>query len=228
MTGSDTTPSTSRSSTSGRHTMPFGVGRTYARRSGTTSWALPGIVYNIRCWKWTGATVDLVSSGGHSADFDGRRVFPIPFLLRHYPIRGQTHGTRKVFEDRLPRFDRAERDRGWHVQYDGLDAQHAFVRPVGELSPYDPDAVRVDSHLGPTVALDNRVTELERQVVDLTQESAERSREVNGLSQHVAGLTAQLDQQRQRAEALQEALDARTAELAVNARPCAIRPISWL
>src|SRR5919106_7074857 len=40
----------------------------------------------IKCWKKTGAAVDLRSSGGHDAQFPERAVFPIPFLLRHYPI----------------------------------------------------------------------------------------------------------------------------------------------
>src|SRR5262249_7491581 len=55
----------------------------------------------IRCWKKC-ADVDLASTGGHEARFDGRRVFPIRFLLRHYPIRGQSHGNRKVFAERKP------------------------------------------------------------------------------------------------------------------------------
>ena len=61
----------------------------------------------VKCWKKT-AGVELVSSGGHEAVFEGRRVFPLRFLLRHYPIRGQAHGTRKVFDERRGRFS-AER-----------------------------------------------------------------------------------------------------------------------
>ena len=45
----------------------------------------------IRCWK-KAPDVDLASSGGHEARFEGRRVFPLRFILRHYPIRGQAHG----------------------------------------------------------------------------------------------------------------------------------------
>ena len=41
----------------------------------------------IRAWKKT-RELDLISSGGHDATFPGRRVFPLRFLLRHYPIRG--------------------------------------------------------------------------------------------------------------------------------------------
>src|SRR5215204_3993501 len=33
----------------------------------------------VKCWKHLPDPVDLVSSGGHDAEFDGRRVFPIRF-----------------------------------------------------------------------------------------------------------------------------------------------------
>jgi hypothetical protein len=105
----------------------------------------PGQPYNrvqVRCWKKTSAAMDLVSSGGHEAAFDGRRVFPIRFLLRHYPIRGQAHGERKVFADRLPRFADRERQLGWHVQYDTLAATRRFVRSASELTRYDAGQAR--------------------------------------------------------------------------------------
>ena len=95
----------------------------------------------VKCWKRT-ADVELRSSGGHEAMFEGRRVFPIRFLLRHYPIRGQAHGMRKVFGERLSRFPAAELRRGWHVQYDAFGRAATFLREPGSLERYDPDAVR--------------------------------------------------------------------------------------
>lgn len=74
----------------------------------------------IKCWNNLGAPVDLASSGGHEARFAGRNVFPVRFVLRHYPVRSESHGQRKVFVDRLPRFLPSERERGWHVQYDAF------------------------------------------------------------------------------------------------------------
>ena len=71
----------------------------------------------IRCWKRTVTPVDLVSSGGHEAIFPGRQVFPLRFLLRHYPLRSAAHLRRKVFGERRPRYLPEERARGWHVQY---------------------------------------------------------------------------------------------------------------
>ena len=62
--------------------------------------------------------------------------------MRHFPVRSQAHGQRKVFEERKPRFSDDERGRGWHVQYDGLDEGHRFTRDPDTLEQYDPDAVR--------------------------------------------------------------------------------------
>jgi hypothetical protein len=70
-------------------------------------------------------------------------VFPLRFILRHYPVRSQAHGTRKVFEERKPRFLDEERHRGWHVQYDALGPGHQFLRDPKTLRIYDPEEVRV-------------------------------------------------------------------------------------
>ena len=91
----------------------------------------------IKAWKRTGAPVDLVSSGGHEAAFEGRRVCPVPFLLRHYPLRGDAHGVRKVFSERISRFSPAERKRGWHVQYDRYLGQSSIIADVGTLTKFD-------------------------------------------------------------------------------------------
>jgi glycosyltransferase involved in cell wall biosynthesis len=96
----------------------------------------------VKCWKNGGWPVALAASGGHEAEFPERRVFPVRFLLRHYPIRSQEHGERKVFEERQPRFVAAERERGWHVQYDHLSRGTVFVRDPATLVAFEPDVVR--------------------------------------------------------------------------------------
>jgi hypothetical protein len=100
----------------------------------------------IRCWK-KADDLDLASSGGHEAQFGGRSVFPVRFILRHYPIRGQNHGVRKVFEERRNRFLLHERARGWHVQYDGARVDVPFIRDVSTLMPYEAEAVRLSMTL---------------------------------------------------------------------------------
>lgn len=95
----------------------------------------------IKCWKRTG-DVAIAASGGHDVDFADRRVFPIRFLLRHYPVRTQAQGSRKVLRERLPRFDAEEQARGWHRQYAGAREGQDFLRDPSTLTRFDAEAVR--------------------------------------------------------------------------------------
>jgi glycosyltransferase involved in cell wall biosynthesis len=119
----------------------------------------------VKCWK-KAPDVELVSSAGHDAQFASRRVFPIRFILRHYPIRSQEHGLRKILEERKPRFPEEERQRGWHVQYDDISAGHRFLRDPRTLTEFDPDRVRVES-------LIRDIGELQTMVDRHQQQSAE-------------------------------------------------------
>jgi len=92
----------------------------------------------IKCWKNFGQEINLWKSGGHSVAFKDRKVYPVPFILRHYAIRSQHHGIQKVFQDRKTRFDRYEREAQWHDQYVQVkDKRHNFIREETELIPYD-------------------------------------------------------------------------------------------
>ena len=90
------------------------------------------LLLQIKAWKNTGH-VDLTSSGGHEARFAGRRVFPYKFELKHYPIRSQSHGEKKIFRDRIARWDPTERALGWHVHYDDIVPQQSFLRAPQDL-----------------------------------------------------------------------------------------------
>jgi glycosyltransferase involved in cell wall biosynthesis len=164
----------------------------------------------VKAWKQSPAGVDLTSSGGHDARFPGRRIFPVRFLLRHYPIRGQAHGERKVFADRVPRFSPDERARGWHVQYDGLRPEASFIRDPRSLELYDPEAVRLDLFLQnrpfeeyksvvaadtakAAAALETAVTKatmLEADLAGRSRDVAARDREVETLRAEVKQLHA--------------------------------------
>lgn len=73
---------------------------------------------HIKAWFQGEQRVDLHTNGGHQAVFADRHVCPHPFLLKHYPIRSQEHGARKVLKERFPRYPEKERSKKWHVQYD--------------------------------------------------------------------------------------------------------------
>ncbi|MEO8349715.1 MAG: glycosyltransferase family 2 protein, partial [Acidobacteriota bacterium] len=112
-----------------------------------THWEDPVIHDSVqrKAWKAQKSGVSLAASGGHEAQFPDRRIFPIRFLMRHYPIRSQEHGRRKVFDERKKRFIDKERSKGWHVQYDSItDEEHSFAGDPAKLHPYDPDRIRLD------------------------------------------------------------------------------------
>jgi Glycosyl transferase family 2 len=159
----------------------------------------------VRCWKKTVGLVDLASTGGHNVAFADQRVFPIRFILRHYPIRSEAHGRRKVFQERLPRFAEAERRRPepWHVQYDVIAKEERFLREPSSMIPYDPEAVRL--HL----LLNHRGVEEAAQHLTVTVEAHE------GLNKKFE--EAKLEAHRQLAEAKLEA-DRRAQEAAQRLR----------
>tara|TARA_R110002072_G_scaffold60301_2_gene153305 strand:+ start:692 stop:1798 length:1107 start_codon:yes stop_codon:yes gene_type:complete len=93
----------------------------------------------IKAWRRQ-PQVELLQ-GGHEVSFPDRRVFPLSFVNRHYPLRGEVHGRRKVFQERLPRFLEAERARGWHVHYDRFQEAEGLLRDAAELLPYERERV---------------------------------------------------------------------------------------
>ncbi len=98
------------------------------------SWdPLPGNWMQRKAWKSQKALVSLATTAGHNVNFAGINEFPLLFLLRHYPIRTQEQGERKVFADRLPRFSPGETKNGWHVQYRELEKGHSFIRSTGHI-----------------------------------------------------------------------------------------------
>ena len=91
----------------------------------------------MNAWKNLGRPVNLAESGGHEVRFEERRIFPYKFLIKHYPIRSQAHGERKVFRERKLRWAAAERARGWHVQYDGMAYGHCFLKSPAGLCRFE-------------------------------------------------------------------------------------------
>ena len=80
----------------------------------------------VKAWRNVGA-VDLATSGGHQVQFPGRHVYPVKWLSKHYPIRSQQHGERKVFRERAWK-DPAEGRTEWHVQYKGIEPGYRFLK----------------------------------------------------------------------------------------------------
>ena len=90
-----------------------------------------------KTWKNYGQPVSMVESGGHDLPFTGRRIYPFKFLLKHYPVRSQKHGEKKIFRERKNRWNPEERAKGWHTHYDEIEEDHAFVVSPSELNAFD-------------------------------------------------------------------------------------------
>lgn len=71
----------------------------------------------VKAWK-KNSSIDLVSHGGHLALIDSPKLFPIKFILKHYPVRSIEQGTKKILSERLARYSKEEKAKNWHVQYD--------------------------------------------------------------------------------------------------------------
>ena len=96
----------------------------------------------IKAWKRQPVTAQVAESGGHDISFPGRRVFPVPFILRHYPIRSNAHGERKIRHERMPRFAPEERAKGWHVQYDDYASAVSYLHDAATMLSWNADAAR--------------------------------------------------------------------------------------
>jgi Glycosyl transferase family 2 len=187
----------------------------------------------IRCWKKTPG-VELESTGGHDTQFDGRRVFPLRFILRHYPIRSQAHGERKVFQERRPRYATREQALGWHVQYDHVAEGASFIKDSSTLTRFDPVAVRIGLSLrhrgvealeqsldsvraeldGVRSRLDGVSAELADRTNELEGVRAELTRRTNEVNDHLKAMDAELTETRAQVAHRSAELAARREEIA--------------
>ena len=92
---------------------------------------------HVKVWKNIGQDLNLVTSGGHQARFEGRKVYPYKFLLKHYPFRTKSQATKKVFKDRKPRWSPRGRKRGFHIQYDHIEEGFNFIQSELQLERFE-------------------------------------------------------------------------------------------
>jgi hypothetical protein len=91
-----------------------------------------------KAWKNGSQTIATIH-GGHDLEFEGRRVYPFKFLLKHYSLRSQRQAEKKVFAERKARWNPNERAKGWHNQYDAIKEGHRFVKATAEKIIFDTD-----------------------------------------------------------------------------------------
>lgn len=80
----------------------------------------------LKAWR-NHPEADIAASSGHLVKIPGPKIFPLKFLLGHYPLRSNAQARKKIFQDRKPRFIADERKRGWHSHYDKIDENKNFI-----------------------------------------------------------------------------------------------------
>ena len=88
--------------------------------------------HRINAWKKTDEPVDLVSSGGHHANFTGRRLASEHLILRHYPYLSWRHLARKYGRERIYS-PKEVREWGWHGRRARFDIGTARMPPKETL-----------------------------------------------------------------------------------------------
>lgn len=85
----------------------------------------------LKTWR-NNPAANIASSGGHLVDIPDPKIFPLKFLIGHYPLRSNEQAAKKIFQDRKPRFHANERKKGWHSHYDKINGRQSFiVKPDG-------------------------------------------------------------------------------------------------
>lgn len=79
----------------------------------------PRDLHRVNIWKKTDKNVDL--AGGHSVKFEGRRVFPDDFILRHYIFLSKRHAIEKYGQRK---YDPHELAKGLHVKRAGFTEEN--------------------------------------------------------------------------------------------------------
>lgn len=95
----------------------------------------PNPLHRVNAWRHAGP-VDLLSFGGHRAEFPGRRISPEPLILRHYPFLSWEH--------LLDKYQRARRYSEYEVQVLGWHGRRARFDPEAAWLPRPEQLIRPD------------------------------------------------------------------------------------
>ncbi|MCL4396244.1 MAG: glycosyltransferase family 2 protein, partial [Chloroflexi bacterium] len=92
--------------------------------------------HRLNAWKRQPGRVDLASSGGHTVQFDGRRICPEPFRMRHYHFLSVPHAVTKLVG--RP-YDPVEKAAGWHTWRASIKPEDIHLPSESELRVYTCD-----------------------------------------------------------------------------------------
>jgi hypothetical protein len=139
----------------------------------------------IKAWKRQAGPINLSMYGGHAVEFEGRKVFPYKFIMRHYPIRSQAHGERKVLLEREQRINPLERKRGWHIQYNHFHEGTNFLKDNAELIKFRPSFYNE--------FMIKQIFEREQVLEELPNQIIELKKEIQRANSHATALGQELE-----------------------------------
>jgi len=95
---------------------------------------LPRPLHRLNTWKSGQSSFDLISSGGHWVQFEGRKVYPESLHLRHYMYISKEHFLHKY---QTRRHDPKELQMGWHGWREQADESNFYLAPEQLMKVFD-------------------------------------------------------------------------------------------
>jgi len=97
---------------------------------------LPKSQNQVKAWRRSSGPVDLAWSGGHRVRFNGVKVYPLTFPMRHYLFLSVSHLIEKYVEKI---YDPTEVRRGWHGWRNRINLERVTLPSQAELRVYTAD-----------------------------------------------------------------------------------------
>lgn len=97
-----------------------------------------------RAWRNKDKRIMFANSGGHEISGQNN-LFPTNQLLRHYSFRSPEQSHRKVFHDRIPRYNLKERVTGWHHHYDNFKVSDTMLWDSSTLLKWNDTSIQKHS-----------------------------------------------------------------------------------
>ncbi len=94
---------------------------------------------HIKAWKKQTVEINLSRWGGHRIYFEGMKIYPQNFILRHYIVLSKPHAIRKYCE-RVFSIEEV-REKGWHLNRISLTPGDIKMPPRDILKEYREDGV---------------------------------------------------------------------------------------
>lgn len=94
----------------------------------------------VKLWKKTESPISFGVSGGHNVNFDGIRIYPNSFLLKHYMFLSEKHGIEKYSKKRKYS-EYAVKNYGWHGFRATFKEENFYLPPKSKLKKLGSDGV---------------------------------------------------------------------------------------